>query len=1810
MVSLADKILQRVTGRGGDAGALRAARTVVKGAGFGDWSWYLDQYPDVREAGADPLDHYLRFGAAELRDPCESFSTGYYLRHNGDVAESGQNPLLHFCEHGWKEGRLPAPAFDIAGYVEARQQGRMSPEGAGAFAGRSPGSATDADRDYAAIAASGLFDAAFYLAAYPKVAAAGMDPIAHYIKYGVRERKKPSAWFDTGFYLKENPDVARSGANPFRHFCEYGCLELRSPSKDFDLARYWLLHMYPEAIDLNPVRHWMDGPSEARDSVLGKPSPVQVREALRKCEEVLERAGGDLGQIRRIAHIAAHYGGLAVAEKAHRLVRDQEWEVAEHHYRLAENLIAQKKWWLAAESLATATRIDGSHPNWFFRLGEANEEMRRYDQAAQGYRAALDLAPGKSRWHYRLGYVLEKAKRNDEAAMAYEEAIRLDPDPAPRRYGVGVYHQSRGYWDAAREAYRTRIEERPFDGGLHYRLGMAYDRLYRWAEAAQCYRDAIALDAGVRQPGWHYRLGFVRERMAQWGDAALAYAAALSLSDKHVPYWNYRLGYVLERMGRHTQACVAFLNTRPPGARHLTPEPGLVAAETSVLHAADLLPLDGDLLSVEEIQRHLQGFGKVEILRKSLAHDMTQPDAHYKLGESLERRSDWESAAAVYRAALERSSDRKSPWFYRLGYALYMLGRYEEACIAFRQTRVLQRPHGVSEELMKGSDEVRISTSYVEYAETLPVRENVILYESFNGNSLSCNPLAIFRSLLDHPVYGSYLHVWVLNDLERVPPKYRSLSNVAFVSKASDGYLRHLATAKYLINNSGFPPYFVRRPEQKYLATWHGTPLKTLGKEQKYKFYDHKRTQRNFLQATHIISPNKHTSDIQLDSYDIRPLYTGLFAETGYPRIDLTVNAGEEEKASIRGRMELSPDRPVVLYAPTWRGTLDEVEFDTSRLESDLAALSTLDCQVIFRGHSLLERVLGEHDVACQVVPADIDTNELLSVVDVLITDYSSVFFDFLATGRPVLYYIYDIEEYEQERGLYFSMDEMPGAKCRTIQRLRDELALALKGEGIDHSSHQAARSLYNYRDDGLATERVVNFLFDDSTECALEFCKEEKPTIVLNGGSFQPNGITTSFINLVNSIDRQASNVVVAFSPTAVEVSADCIWQFRKLPSDIYAVPRYGNMPVTLEERWIRRHRDNGTIRLGKEAEAILNRSYTREFIRVFGNKAYDSVVAFSGYDAFWTSVLVANDLSMRKAIYLHNDMYAEHVSKYPELSRMFDLYPYADSLVSVSHQTNALNRENLGGRLGVEMDRFVSCDNVINGTEILEAVRCGFQSEADAALFDGPGPVFINIGRLSVEKDQEKLIRAFEPIVRTNPSSRLVILGIGPLEGHLRQLVSRLGLKDSVHLLGFRRNPYPFLGAADCFVLSSNHEGQPMTLLESLVLRKPIVATDIVGNRSVMEGRGGCLVENTEAGLTAGMKAFASAALELESFDWRAYNDEAIRQFYQHTLGDMRPQSGKVVAASLAQMSASINFFYKATSSHYLEVQEQLNSLVMDELQDRHISFRQTGRRYVEGAVNFTWFIRQKADVLMSHGVADKKYYWMKDPENGDRYLDRFKAVCVPGRWMKDRIVRSKKLMFGEDQVHVVGWPRLDLLRRLQANVSVPETTDSIRLLWAPTHDNRKRGPEQQSTSTYPDFEPYAHMLTEKYAVEHALHPSNRQDKAPTVEKMLWSNVVVSDFGTMVYEAWALGKPVIFPLWILQDRVQKYLHGSTEAYIFENKIGYHPESYEEMLDVLEKGPVITQDVDAFMDEYLDNYRGGSSVRKLADVLVGYASK
>lgn len=249
--------------------ALRRHAELLTTSELFDVNWYLAAYPDVAASGINPAEHYLRYGADEGRDPGPRFSTRKYLNRHPDVAQAGMNPLLHYLKFGREERRtifalerhsaakakLKQPERGPAkpkveqpeserepakATLEAREPVRSTRlwkvvREAARAAGKSLGITKNGLREREALrrhvelfTTSELFDGNWYLAAYPDVAASGMNPAEHYLRYGADEGRDPGPRFSTSKYLKRYPDVARAGMNPLVHYLEFGSDEQRA----------------------------------------------------------------------------------------------------------------------------------------------------------------------------------------------------------------------------------------------------------------------------------------------------------------------------------------------------------------------------------------------------------------------------------------------------------------------------------------------------------------------------------------------------------------------------------------------------------------------------------------------------------------------------------------------------------------------------------------------------------------------------------------------------------------------------------------------------------------------------------------------------------------------------------------------------------------------------------------------------------------------------------------------------------------------------------------------------------------------------------------------------------------------------------------------------------------------------------------------------------------------------------------------------------------------------------------------------------------------------------------------------------------------------------------------------------------------------------------------------------------------------------------------------------------------------------------------------------------------------------------------
>jgi CDP-glycerol glycerophosphotransferase len=299
-------------------------------------------------------------------------------------------------------------------------------------------------------------------------------------------------------------------------------------------------------------------------------------------------------------------------------------------------------------------------------------------------------------------------------------------------------------------------------------------------------------------------------------------------------------------------------------------------------------------------------------------------------------------------------------------------------------------------------------------------------------------------------------------------------------------YYRHLAQSEYVIFNTRHPKRIVKKEDQVYVCTWHGTPLKRLGFDQGNLYLDNPRSKHAYRKDSsewdYMISPNPYTTDILRSAF----AYEGEIIESGYPRNDILYNASSEDIEKIRESLKLPKDKKIILYAPTWR---DDDYYDTAsvkfNLQLDLNRLKEEfqdEYIVLLRLHYFIADnvdLSGCEDFAFNVSDYE-DIAELYLISDLLITDYSSVFFDFANLRRPILFYTYDLEKYENVlRGFYIDINtEVPGPLLKN----NDEVVEAISNiDSIEKEYKERYDEFYDRFcsiEDGNASQRIYNRLW------------------------------------------------------------------------------------------------------------------------------------------------------------------------------------------------------------------------------------------------------------------------------------------------------------------------------------------------------------------------------------------------------------------------------------------------------------------------------------------------------------------------------------------------------------------------------------------------------------------------------------------------------------------------------------------------------------------------------------------------------------
>ncbi|WP_434593472.1 CDP-glycerol glycerophosphotransferase family protein [Brevibacterium sp. 1718] len=1068
--------------------------------------------------------------------------------------------------------------------------------------------------------------------------------------------------------------------------------------------------------------------------------------------------------------------------------------------RLTRSLSQSVPLWRRFEVLANAVQAVPDARNLMLDYATTAFWLRKYEMAASAYRRASHLGELDYKALYR--YAKSREQLGGDPTELYSRAIAESKKAWIKRLGVGALHEDQSDPLMAIAAYKRDWHTGRSSAELAFRIGSALERTYDWKAAYEWFQSAISLEPGVAYR--QYKLALAAERVGEYLKAINSYKLAAALDSDKGKYWLFRAGLCAIRLGNQEDGFGLLM------ASYGASVAGIVDGQQSHEAAESEATLDGWIdPSILEIGHRTPGiYSESATLARSLG----------KVSESL----------PLFNKYLDREEPRNRELIAAAATEQWQNGHRSKSIDTLISGRAFKDPDGLDVRSMTKSTQARRTSVYAEYRETCPIDDSAILYESYWGKTVSCHPFAIYKRLRERPEHKSFKHIWVVQKSADIPDALVDDKDVIFVQYGSDKYLKYLATARYLINNTSFVPYFTRRRGQYYLNTWHGTPLKTLGRSVSESVTEHFNITRNLLQATHLMAPNEHTRDVLLRDFDIEGISSAPIEIIGSPRLDQLVNSTVSDSRRVRDELGIDSGdgRKIILYAPTWRGSNSSRELDVSQLRADLNFLNTLEGFIVyFRGHHLTEDKLDGSDIDARVVPSSMDTYTMLAATDILITDYSSLLFDFLVTGRPAVAYVPDLEEYKSERGLYLSPDDIVSQVASDHEEL--ERCILESNDMLSDPKYIASKEMYAGREDGQSSDRAIDYLF---SEIEVQSSVTKQKVIGLFA-SLYPNGITGAMRDLINTLPEDRVRVVIFADAT--NTNHYLIDEFLTgVKRRVQVVTRSGLPVFTLRERQaytdLQRWRQFGS----PHHHRILTTAFAREYCRLVGDASLDSVMQFEGYSTYWTALLGSIDSAKtQNSIYLHNEMEKEISLKYPYLAEVFQWLDDYSHVASVSEPVAGANEEFLHNAGYLSTGKSVTwLRNVID----VERVLTMAESLPSEPLAQG-SPLLVAAGRLSVEKNHELLIEMMPTLLETAPGARLVIMGDGPLRSKLEATARQLGVADSVQFLGHVTNPYPYIKAANCFLLPSLHEGQPVVLFEALALGTPFVAAPTPGTRDL---------------------------------------------------------------------------------------------------------------------------------------------------------------------------------------------------------------------------------------------------------------------------------------------------------------------------------------------------------------------------------------
>lgn len=495
----------------------------------------------------------------------------------------------------------------------------------------------------------------------------------------------------------------------------------------------------------------------------------------------------------------------------------------------------------------------------------------------------------------------------------------------------------------------------------------------------------------------------------------------------------------------------------------------------------------------------------------------------------------------------------------------------------------------------KNLKECKINSAiYKEYYKS-ELEEDIVFVESRNGFDFTGNIFRIVEEI-STGAYGDFrIYVFAQSHIKEKINEYRKNYNLNIheVIDSQDRACEIMHRAKYVFTDSGILYKYVKKPGQIFVNTWHGTILKLMGIDNSHERFTMGIIQRSLLFSDYLIFPSDYLKDRLLNSFMLEDVYPGKILLEGYPRNSVFLD--DERQMEFRKKFNLE-DYEIFIYMPTFKGLVDnrkdeQQKDDVNKFLKEIDE-SLTDNQILFaKLHPYnTQQIDFDKFSNVQPFPMGFEIYDIVNMADCLITDYSSVFFDFANCKRKTIIFNYDEEEYLKDRGFYFPISDLPFAKVQTVEDLIREMNAP---KNYDDDDFIEKFCQYERID---AVKYICETIFEGKDSCKFETIENKKPNMLLYAGDFSNKDAKNNLNRFLEGIDTEKYNIFISFCPWMKNVKENPGDVFDDIPEGIGFLPFSYNLMPTVKEK----------LEYDKLVKKCDEKHYT-DLLKIFFKRSFD---------------------------------------------------------------------------------------------------------------------------------------------------------------------------------------------------------------------------------------------------------------------------------------------------------------------------------------------------------------------------------------------------------------------------------------------------------------------------------------------------------------------------------------------------------------------------------------------------------------------------